>query len=170
MQKQIIFSKFIPRLFATTIDLVILSIILTPIMNLVSRYIFIYFFHQFFVDSGIDISNNQLLAEAVKKPEFISSVSGRQFFPYLISVFTLNILLMGSYFVFFWHKFSATPGKIIMHMKIVDASNYSKPSLYRFCKRFCGYITIFIGIFMMLASKKCEALHDKIANTVVIKT
>jgi hypothetical protein len=37
-------------------------------------------------------------------------------------------------------------------------------------KRFCGYITIIIGIFNMLISKTGQATHDKIAHTVVIKS
>jgi hypothetical protein len=77
---------------------------------------------------------------------------------------------MGGYFVFFWRKFGATPGKMVMRMKIVDADDYSRPSVYRLCKRFCGYVTIIIGIFSIIISKNGRATHDKIANTVVIKS
>ena len=42
MKKQIAYPKFIPRLFSMTIDLVILSIVLTPVMNIIYRYVFIY--------------------------------------------------------------------------------------------------------------------------------
>ena len=170
MKKQIAYPKFIPRLFSMTIDLVILSIVLTPVMNIISRYVFIYAFYQFFVDFSIDIHNTQTMLEAVKMPEFASYISALRFFGYMAVLFILNTLFMGIYFVFFWHKFGATPGKMIMRMKIVDASDYSRPSIYRLCKRFCGYITIIIGIFNMLISKTGQATHDKIAHTVVIKS
>lgn len=110
------------------------------------------------------------MVEAVKMPEFSSYISATRFFGYMAVLFILNTLFMGVYFVFFWHKFGATPGKMIMRMKIVDASDYSRPSIYRLCKRFCSYITIIIGIFNMLISKTGQATHDKIAHTVVIKS
>lgn len=169
MKKQIAYPKFIPRLFAMTIDLVILSIILTPLMNVISRYVFIYVFYQFFIDFSINIHDIQAIAEAVKMPEFASYISATKFFAYIGILFMLNTLFMGMYFVFFWYKFGATIGKMIMRMKIVDAEDYSRPSVYRFCKRFCGYITIIIGIFSMAMSKTGQATHDKIANTLVIK-
>lgn len=170
MKKQIAYPKFIARLFSMAIDLVILSIVLTPVMNVISRYVFIYTFHQFFLDFSVDIHNTGAIAAAVKLPEFTAYISAARFLSYMSVLFVINTLFMGGYFVFFWHKFSATPGKMIMRMKIVDADDYSKPSLYRLCKRFCGYITIFIGIFRMAISKTGQASHDKIANTVVIKS
>ena len=170
MKKQITYPKFIPRLFSMTIDLVILSIALTPIMNIISRYVFIYTFHQFFLDFSVNIHDTQAIAESVKMPEFTSYISATRFFCYIAVLFLLNSLFMGGYFVFFWRKFGATPGKMVMRMKIVDVDDYSRPSLYRLCKRFCGYITIIIGIFSMVLSKNGRAIHDKIANTVVIKS
>jgi uncharacterized RDD family membrane protein YckC len=77
---------------------------------------------------------------------------------------------MGVYFVFFWRKFGATPGKIIMRMRVVNAEDYSTPTTFQLIKRFLGYITALIGIWAILFSKKGLALHDKIAGTVVIKS
>ncbi|MFK7967629.1 MAG: RDD family protein [Rickettsiaceae bacterium] len=170
MKKQIIYPKFIPRLFSMTIDLVILSIALTPLMNIISRYVFVYTFYQFFVDFSINIHDTQAIAAALRLPEFNSYISTTRFFGYIALLFVLNSLFMGGYFVFFWRKFGATPGKMVMRMKIVDADDYSRPSVYRLCKRFCGYITVIIGIFSMIISKNGRATHDKIANTVVIKS
>ena len=170
MKKQITYPKFIPRLFSMTIDLVILSITLAPLMNIISRYVFIYSFYQFFLDFSINIHDAQAMAEAVKMPEFTSYISATRLIGYIAILFILNTLFMGVYFVFFWRKFGATPGKMIMRMKIVDADDYSRPSVGRLCKRFCGYITILIGIVGMVISKNGRATHDKIANTVVIKS
>jgi len=154
-----------------TIDLVILSIVLTPVMNVISRYVFIYAFNQFFIDFSINVHDEQALAVAVQMPEFAPYITATRFFGYMIVLFLINSLFMGVYFVFFWHKFGATPGKMIMRMKIVDADDYSsKPSIYRCCKRFLGYITLLIGIFRMAFSKNGQASHDKMANTVVIKS
>lgn len=172
MKKQILYPKFIPRLFATTIDLVILSIALTPIMNFISRYVFIYLFYQFFEQQSINMKDYGALAESLKSPEFISyaSSSGEKFLSYMAILFIINAALMGAYFVLFWYKFGATPGKMVMRMKIVDADDYSsKISISRLCKRFCGYLTSFVGIFGMIMRKNGQATHDKFANTVVVK-
>ena len=66
MKKQIVYSKFIPRIFAMTIDLIILSIVLTPLMNLISHYVFLYFFNDFFVTYGVDSSNREAFSTAVR--------------------------------------------------------------------------------------------------------
>ena len=77
---------------------------------------------------------------------------------------------MGTYFVTFWKKFGATPGKMLLRMKIVDADTMESPSLRNLIKRFLGYITAIIGIWSIVFSKRSMAVHDKIANTIVIKS
>ncbi len=170
MKKQIIYPRFIPRLFAMTIDLMLLSIALTPIMNFIARYVFLYLFQQFFLDFSVDVNNQTALRAAMQIPEFSSYITASRFFTYTGLLFIINTIFMGVYFIFFWHKFGATPGKMLMRMKIVDSSDFSsKPSIYRLFKRFVGYVTLFIGIFRMAFSKNGQATHDKMANTIVIK-
>ena len=171
MKKQILYPKFIPRLFAITIDLAILSIVLTPIMNIVARYIFITTFKTFFLEYNIDMSDSAALAKATSMPEFASYITATKFFGYTSALFIINTIFMGGYFVFFWSKFGATPGKMLMRMKIVDANDSkSLPSTYRCIKRFCGYITAFMSLLYVHFNKRGMALHDKMANTVVIKS
>ena len=170
MKKQIVYSKFIPRVFAMTIDLVILSIILTPVMNLISTQIFIHTFQEFFILNNVDMTNTDDMAVAVRLPEFTEFVTASKFLTYTGIIFLINTFFMGIYFVTFWYKLGATPGKMLMRLKIVDADDYSKPSLSRCIKRFIGYITAIIGIWSMIFSKRGISLHDKIANTVVIKS
>ena len=57
-----------------------------------------------------------------------------------------------------------------MRMKIVDADTMERPSLRSLIKRFLGYITAIIGIWSIVFSKRSMAIHDKIANTIVIKS
>jgi uncharacterized RDD family membrane protein YckC len=172
MKKQIIYPKFIPRLFSMTIDVVIVSIFLNWIMNIIHVYIQSYFsctIMQDLFSGGYDPNKPE---QILTLGEIISYLGGPGIGCIKSSLFanSLSILLMGTYFVFFWHKFGATPGKMIMRMKIVDADDHSKPTIYRCCKRFIGYITILIGVFRMAFSKNGQAMHDKMANTVVIKS
>lgn len=140
-------------------------------MHVLSRRIFINRFQQYFIDNNIDITNNELLAEASRAPEFADYVStSGGVISYLAILYFIHFILMGAYFVGFWRILGATPGKVIMRMKIVDADDYSKPlSTYKLIKRFLAYLTAIIGIWSILFSKKGQAMHDKIAETVVIK-
>lgn len=74
------------------------------------------------------------------------------------------------YFIGFWIYWSATPGKMIMHMKIVDENTLQQPTKWQLIKRFFGYLTALFGIWSIIFSKQRQALHDKIAKTVVIKS
>lgn len=82
MKKQIVYSKFIPRVFAMTIDLVILSIVLTPVMNLISTQIFIHTFQEFFILNNVDMTNTDDMAVAVRLPEFTEFVTASKFLTY----------------------------------------------------------------------------------------
>ena len=169
MKKQIIYPKFIPRIFAMVIDLTILSIILTPLMNVLSQNILVFYFQDFFQANGVDTSSLKSLSLATRTPEFAAHLTAAKFLTYTGTLFLINTTFMGAYFVFFWRKFCATPGKIIMRMRVVNAIDHSTPTTFQLIKRFFGYITALIGMWSILFSKKGLALHDKIAGTVVIK-
>jgi uncharacterized RDD family membrane protein YckC len=170
MKKQITYPKFIPRIFAMVIDLTILSIVLAPLMNIISQNVMVFYFQDFFQANGIDTSSLESLSLATTTPEFAQYLTASKFFAYSGTLFIINTIFMGVYFVFFWRKFGATPGKIIMRMRVVNAEDYSTPTTFQLIKRFLGYITALIGIWTILFSKKGLALHDKIAGTVVIKS
>ena len=76
------------------------------------------------------------------------------------------------YCVLFWKYRSATPGKMILDMKIVDASTGGTPGAARLLLRYLGYIicvlTVFLGFLWILFDKRRQGLHDKMANTVVV--
>lgn len=169
MQKQVTYSKFIPRLFATTLDLILLTVILSPIMQVITKWVFAYNFGAFFSNNGIDINNVEAMSFAVTSPEFAQYLTLGAFAKHVATLTLINGILMSFYFIGFWHYFGATPGKMIMRIKIVDSEDFSKPSLWRLIKRFLYYITAFVGIWSIVITKRSQALHDKIARTVVIK-
>lgn len=169
MKKQILYSNFFARLFATMLDLVIISIILTPIMTVAAQIVFMYFFGEFFIQQELEVKDIKVLMEASRTPEFVEFANSGVFLRYIISLMIINAIFMAIYFISFWHLFSATPGKMIMRLKIVDSEDYSKPSLWRFTKRFIAYVTAIIGMWSITWGNKKQAWHDKIAKTVVIK-
>ncbi len=168
--KQIVYSKFIPRLFSTLLDLNLIALLLSPVLNYLSLILIKIFFRDYFIQNNIDLNDTAAIYDSMLIPDFLEFLTLGLFFQYIFILFAATGLLMSFYFVGFWHYFGATPGKMILKMKIVDSENYSKPSLYRLIKRYFYYITAFIGIWSIVVSSKGQALHDKASNTVVIKS
>ena len=173
MKKQIIYPKFIPRLFSATIDMFLLSIISPFVMNIFARIVYSVAFKDYIFKIQSETGKPESIAQIFYNPAFFEYIStNNKVGLYLICVLTLtliNFLLMGTYFVSFWKYFSATPGKLLLRMKIVDANTQEAPSTYQLVKRFCGYLTALFGIWGILFSAHRQALHDKISSTMVIK-
>lgn len=85
----------------------------------------------------------------------------------------LNYLLPAVAIVLFWTYKSATPGKMLLKLAIVDATSGQKPSTGQFLLRYVGYyvsmLPLFAGIVWVGLDKRKQGWHDKLANTVVIK-
>lgn len=75
--------------------------------------------------------------------------------------------------IMFWHFKSATPGKMILGIKIVDANTMGKASPGKLLIRYLGYyismLPLCLGIFWVGWDKRKQGWHDKIAGTLVIK-
>jgi uncharacterized RDD family membrane protein YckC len=75
--------------------------------------------------------------------------------------------------VIFWQYRSATPGKIMMGIYIVDARTFQHPPFGRLLLRYVGYylsmLPLFLGFIWVGIDKRKQGFHDKIAGTVVIR-
>ena len=73
----------------------------------------------------------------------------------------------------FWYFKSATPGKMILGIKIVDARTMGKASTGKLCLRYLGYyisaLILGLGFFWVGWDSRKQGWHDKIAGTLVIK-
>ncbi len=87
---------------------------------------------------------------------------------FLLEMLLLKILYQ-SFFVYFY---SATIGKIIMKIRVVDGKLLDKPSLIqsinRAIFRALGEFFVYFGFIIAFLNPKREALHDKSAKTLVI--
>lgn len=76
--------------------------------------------------------------------------------------------------VTFWVCKSATPGKMITKIKIIDAESGLKPSIGQCLGRYLGYyisiLPLFLGIIWVALDKKKQGWHDKLAGTIVVKS
>lgn len=71
-----------------------------------------------------------------------------------------------------WKRWSATPGKLLLRMKIVDAASGVSMSDRQILLRIAGYFvacgTFFLGIIWIGFDKRRQGWHDKMADTVVV--
>jgi uncharacterized RDD family membrane protein YckC len=172
MKKQIIYPKLIPRLFSTTIDLVLISFLSPIIMSVIARVVYVIAFKDYLAEHNISWMSFDVAYLTTQ--EFLDYTKTQhktlKYMGCIILLATTNFTLMGSYFVIFWNFKGATPGKMLMGMKIVDADTLAAPTRFQLIRRFLGYVTAAIGIWSIIFTAKHQAMHDKISNTVVIKS
>jgi uncharacterized RDD family membrane protein YckC len=72
----------------------------------------------------------------------------------------------------FWRLYGATPGKMAVAAKIVDARTGGAPSNAALVARYVGYflstLPLFLGFAWIAIDRRKQAWHDKIAGTLVI--
>ncbi|TNF86497.1 MAG: RDD family protein [Gammaproteobacteria bacterium] len=75
--------------------------------------------------------------------------------------------------ILFWYYKAATPGKMILGMRIVDANTLGKVSTGRLFLRYLSYyismLALGLGFLWVGWDKRKQGWHDKIARTLVIK-
>ena len=84
-----------------------------------------------------------------------------------------NYLLPAVVVILFWIYRSATPGKMLLKLEIVDAKTGAKPSNLQFIGRYMAYyvsiIPLMLGFVWVAFDKQKQGFHDKLAGTVVIR-
>ena len=73
----------------------------------------------------------------------------------------------------FWIRRQATPGKLLFHARIVDAATLGEPRPMQLVVRYLGYyvsmLFVFLGFAWVAFDQRKQGLHDKIANTLVVR-
>ena len=74
----------------------------------------------------------------------------------------------------FWRYCGATPGKLALGVKLVDAKTGEPPATWRLVLRFFGYFLsafpLYLGFLWAIVDRRKQGWHDKIARTVVINS
>jgi uncharacterized RDD family membrane protein YckC len=86
----------------------------------------------------------------------------------------LNYVFPAAAIILFWIARAATPGKMMLSMKIVDAATLGPISKAQAIGRyFSYYVSIFglmLGFLWVAFDPRKQGWHDKLAGTVVIRT
>jgi len=93
---------------------------------------------------------------------------------YTMSLFFFEYVIPFAVVMIFWILKSATPGKMLLKMKIVDKTTLKPVSTKRLFLRYISYfvstIPLCLGFIWVAKDDKKQGWHDKIANTIVIRT
>jgi uncharacterized RDD family membrane protein YckC len=87
--------------------------------------------------------------------------------------FAIDWLLPAAATLLFWYFRSATPGKLLIGARIVDAKSGDKPTTAQLVVRYLGYfvstIPFCLGLLWVALDARKQGWHDKLARTVVIR-
>lgn len=87
--------------------------------------------------------------------------------------FLFSFVLPSIATILFWLKKQATPGKMAVSVKVVDAKTGHTlsvgQSIGRYLAYFVSLLPLGLGIIWIAFDSKKQSWHDKLANTVVIR-
>ncbi len=156
------YAGFWVRFAAFLIDSVLAAVLVGPL--LVAAYGHGYFqpYIDFLRANHEDLLTRLLaLDDAMQQPMYTGTAG------YLI-----QYLLPAIAVVIFWRARQATPGKIVLSIRIADATTLQAPSVKQDIGRYLGYFvsTLILGLgFLTIAfDNRKQGWHDKLAGTVVI--
>lgn len=153
------YAGFGMRMLASAIDTALSILIMLPAASI---------FYKIYGYNNIQ----QLLSRGDLAPADMSREQLIDFISYQLVSFTWQNVIMAAAVIIFWIYRSATPGKILLKMKIVDAKTGGAPSTGQLVMRYLGYfislLPLAIGFIWIYYDKKHQGFHDKIAGTIVI--
>jgi len=155
------YASFNRRILAATIDSLFL-LFAAPFFNHVApvdRSVF----RNYPMNSNDLAPLQQWMIHTLTNPAFVSSWLANLFVQ-IIAIWILSGIC--------WHYWSATPGKILLRIKVVDADTEAHITNKQIIIRLLGYVVsaapLLIGFFWINFDKRHQAWHDKLANTVVV--
>ncbi|OHC67955.1 MAG: hypothetical protein A3H93_03550 [Rhodocyclales bacterium RIFCSPLOWO2_02_FULL_63_24] len=88
--------------------------------------------------------------------------------------FLISWVLPAVAVILFWIHRQGTPGKMLLALRIVDASSGASLSLRQGVVRYLGYFVsiapLGMGLFWVAFDKRKQGFHDKLAHTVVVRS
>jgi uncharacterized RDD family membrane protein YckC len=167
------YAGFWIRVLAALIDSVLVAMITYPILAIVYS----------FGSSGTDVSSllgNRDLMTALSNGDAAAALDNPQLRAAIADAVRLGPLDLALSVVFpalaiilFWMLRSATPGKIVVGAKIVDARTGGPPSKAQCIGRYFGYFVstfpLCLGLVWVGIDARKQGWHDKLAGTVVIR-
>lgn len=160
------YATFNRRMLAATIDSVLIMILVAPLMDDIFTALY----------GPVQIDVLALWREASMKGDplfFQQRLIESGFLMRWLANCVWQTVILAAATALFWHRWSATPGKMMLGIKIVDAETEANITGRQIWLRLLGYVLSFavllIGFLWIGIDRRCQAWHDKIAGTVVIR-
>ncbi len=153
------------RLLAFFVDVLVLVVVLLPVM--VALYGGGYLSRLATEFSALLISSGDPNADAARILEVLSGSNSAV--AALLDIKVQIALIVAT--ILFWRFRGATPGKMLIRAKIVNAETSAPASTGRLIGRFLAYIVscfFMLGFIWIAFDKRKQGWHDKLAGTVVI--
>lgn len=84
-----------------------------------------------------------------------------------------NMVISVVAILWLWHKFGATPGKMLFKARILDEKTLKPPKFGRLVLRYAGYVpsslALGLGFLWVAWDRKKRGWHDLMAGTVVVR-
>ena len=146
---------FWPRVGASLIDTVLVLLVTAPLVSWV-----------YGADQDLDL-DELLTADSQSLLAFLITPKG----PLDVLI---NWVLPAAVIIVFWLTRNATPGKMVVGARIVDARTGKAISVTQGLVRYLGYyVSIFplcLGLLWVAFDPRKQGFHDKLAGTVVVRT
>lgn len=154
------YAGFWIRTAAFVIDSILVCALIVPLLLAVYGQAYFAGIREYF-EGLISLDLARYLEAAQSRTQY----SGEFLFTYVLPAIAI---------IMFWVYRSATPGKIILKMKIVDAKTGGRASAVQCTIRYLGYyvscFALMLGFLWVAFDGRKQGFHDKLAGTVVIKT
>jgi len=156
------YAGFWIRVVATTVDLFVSGIVLTPLLLAMHAGDYLSMANKILAEADAPLTVEQLQRLLQKHAVGLGG-------PVDVLV---QVVLPAIAVILFWRFKGATPGKMLIAAKIVDARTLGKPSTAQLIGRFLAYVISMlpagIGLLWVAFDKRKQGWHDKLAGTVVI--
>lgn len=85
----------------------------------------------------------------------------------------INFFLPAILTVVLWRRLQATPGKMALKLRVLDAESGNTASVRQCIGRYLGYVVstlpLGLGFFWAAFDRRKQGWHDKLAGTVVVR-
>lgn len=162
-QKELEYASFTARVFASLIDIILSTVALAPVFYIVSGII----------QGGEEqmLRFQAVIADGMLTPD--EYPQAYELVNLWIIDTSVQYFILGVVIYLFWKYKDATPGKMILRMRIVDAKTGESMGGLQSLGRLFAYVVstlpLCLGFFWIYFDKKNQGWHDKLAGTVVIK-
>lgn len=166
------YATFSGRMFAMTLDMVLLFLLLEPFFLWLSTLVFPQFDHAE-VMGQLTAILQAFLQQSLSQEEAVSAMLATGIGKRLLFDYLSQIMVTGLIVIEIWRKYATTPGMYLLGMYIADADTGGKPTVHQYILRYIGVILailpLMLGMLWIIFDKRKQGWQDKLANTVVLQ-